>query len=160
MQQNLDGLNIKMKSWDKKFINLALHIAEWSHDPSTKVGAIIVDDVNNVRAIGYNGFPRLVKDTVERLSDRPTKYALTTHAEINALLSCTRSGVATDGYTLVCTHYPCSTCAGAIIQAGIKNVITIMPSDDLISRWETELNIAKLMFNESGVTVVEYISGL
>jgi dCMP deaminase len=37
-----------MADWDRRFINLADHIAQWSRDPSTKVGAVITDDKNTL----------------------------------------------------------------------------------------------------------------
>ena len=54
-------MNIK-KSGTIDF-NLAKHIGSWSKDPSTKVGAVIVDDKNRIVSVGYNGFPRGVEDS-------------------------------------------------------------------------------------------------
>ena len=33
---------IMSDKWDKRFLHLAKHISEWSKDPSTKVGCIVV----------------------------------------------------------------------------------------------------------------------
>lgn len=32
------------RKWDLRFLHLAQYIAEWSRDPSTKTGAVIVDE--------------------------------------------------------------------------------------------------------------------
>jgi len=51
-----------MTKWDKRFIQMAKEVAEWSKDPSIKVGAIAVKD-RRIIATGYNGFPMGVPDT-------------------------------------------------------------------------------------------------
>jgi len=48
--------------WDSRFMGLALHVAEWSKDRSRKVGCVIVGPSNEIRAVGYNGFPRNIND--------------------------------------------------------------------------------------------------
>ena len=63
--------------WNKRFIELCEHVSTWSRDPSTKVSAIIVDAEHNVRALGFNGLPRGVDDTTERLENRELKYPKT-----------------------------------------------------------------------------------
>jgi dCMP deaminase len=73
--------------WDAYFIGIAREVSTASKDPSTKVGAVIVRPDWTVAAMGYNGFPRGIADTPERLNDRETKYALVTHAEVNAILT-------------------------------------------------------------------------
>ena len=55
-----------MTDWNKRFLDLAGHVAGWSKDPSTKVGAVIVNDDKQVLGLGYNGFPRGVHDCEER----------------------------------------------------------------------------------------------
>jgi dCMP deaminase len=107
-------------NWEEKLMGLANHIATWSKDPKTKVGAVISDpESNQVIGIGYNGLPRGVADTPERLADKETKLSIIVHAEVNALLN---SNGSTYGKTLYTTHQPCSQCAAKIINAGIKKV--------------------------------------
>lgn len=136
--------------WDRRFIELCHHVSSWSKDPSTTVGAVIVDDEHNVRAIGYNGFPRGIKDD-GRLDNRETKYPMIVHAERNAIATCAKLGVRTEGCTLVCTHMPCSVCCGDIIQAGIKCVVVESSNSDFDSRWLETNQLAIDMFKESGV---------
>ena len=62
------------KKWDDRFLVLAKLIGSWSKDPSTQVGAVIVDDKNRIVSVGYNGFPRGIKDLEKRLCNRAEKY--------------------------------------------------------------------------------------
>ena len=72
--------------WDRRFVDLARYVASWSKDPSTKTGAVIVDDYNRIVSVGYNGFPRGIRDDEERLSNRDVKLSLMVHCEINAII--------------------------------------------------------------------------
>ena len=58
-----------MNKWDANFLTLANTVCMFSKDPSTKVGAVIVDDDKRVVSIGYNGFPKAIKDDY-RLDNR------------------------------------------------------------------------------------------
>jgi dCMP deaminase len=139
-----------MTDWDKRFCSLAEHIAGWSKDPSTKVGAVIVRPNRTIASVGYNGLPRGVCDDPTRLNDRPTKYAMTVHAEANALLS---AHDRLDGCTLYVTPlHPCSSCAALIIQAGITRVVAQMPQTP--DHWKDSFATARTMFDEAGVKVV------
>ena len=71
--------------WKRRFIELAKHISTWSKDPSTQVGAVIVRPDKTIASVGFNGFPRGVDDRPEKLADRPLKYQMIVHAEINAI---------------------------------------------------------------------------
>lgn len=142
------------KNWIKKFIETAEYFSSWSKDPSTKVGAVLVDSDNNIRSIGYNGFPRDVSDSSERLQDRNVKYKFTVHAEQNVIATCARLGINTDGCILFCTHHPCSSCLASIIQAGIKTIVIKSPSADFMSRWKEDINISRVMMNEAKITLI------
>src|SRR5438046_3121257 len=109
--------------WDRRFLELAKHVSQWSKDPSSKVGAVIVDpDTLQVLGMGYNGFARGVADTPERLNDRPTKYKFVVHAEQNAIIN---AGIGARGsfiYVWPSFGHPniCAECAKLAIQAGIE----------------------------------------
>ena len=136
--------------WDERFLELAKHIAQWSKDPSTKVGAVIVRPNRTIASVGYNGFPRGVIDDDARLNDRPYKYAMTVHAEANAILSANER---IDGCTLYVTPLtPCSSCASMIIQSGITRVVAYMPHQP--EHWADSFAIARMMFEEAGVDIV------
>lgn len=146
---------MRSEKWDRRFLELAKHVSQWSLDPSTKVGAVVVDDLGRVVGTGYNGFPRGVKDTEERLNDRELKYKLVAHAELNAILL---AGDKARGATIYV--YPgfgspnvCTDCAKAVIQSGIQRVVGLMPEIDSErkARWSESLKIAQLMCDEAGV---------
>ena len=139
-----------LKKWDLRFLEMARNAASWSKDPSTKVGAIIVDDDKRVISVGYNGFPKGVRDD-ERLDDRQEKYKIIVHAEVNAILFAKNSLESTILYTY--PFMPCSRCAGLVIQSGIKRVVSYKNTNP---RWEKDFNISRQMFQEAGVEVLEY----
>jgi len=137
-----------IKKWDRRFLDLAEHVAGWSKDPSTKVGAVIADG-RRVAAVGFNGFPSGVWDRQERLDDRDQRLALTIHAEENALAQ----AVETRGMTLYTTHAPCLNCAMRIIQGGIRRVVFDDPDRDYMERWGDSIEQAKKFLGEARVLV-------
>ncbi len=56
-----------------------------------------------------------------------TEFGRVVHAEMEAILSCTRIGVSTVDASLYCTTFPCHNCAKHIIDAGIKRVVYVEP---------------------------------
>ena len=136
--------------WDLRFLMLAEHVAIWSKDPSTRVGAVIVRGDRTIASVGYNGFPRGVDDDPSRYEDRPTKYLMTVHAEMNAILSL-REPVAEDYVLYVTPLHPCANCASAIIQSGIKKVVSRNFGND---NWVEHHKVAATMFEEAGVEVI------
>jgi len=144
------------KKWDRKFLVMALDIADWSKDPSTKVGCVIVGPDNEVRSVGYNGLPRGVNDNVPAREERPEKYFWYEHGERNAIYNAARAGIATKGCTLYVTSYPskfgpCADCARAIIQAGIVRVVQEPPEGEAIARWGESFARTQAMFTEAGI---------
>ncbi len=95
------------------------HALEWSKDPTTKVGALIVDRDWRPVSQGYNGFPKGIEDTEERLNDREVKWKMTVHAEINALIFARQS---IKGCRLITWPFlPCDRCIPCFINAGNKS---------------------------------------
>ena len=56
-----------------------------------------------------------------------TEFGRVVHAEMDALLSCSRAGIPTTGSTLYCTTFPCHNCAKHIIASGITQVVYVEP---------------------------------
>lgn len=112
-------------SWDDYFMSIALLSGQRSKDPSTQVGACIVDINKRIVSIGYNGFVNGCSDddfSWEREGDfLNTKYPFVVHAEQNAILNA--RGKSLEGCTLYVNLYPCHECCRNIIQAGIKHVV-------------------------------------
>ena len=133
-------------TWIHRFLRLASHIASWSKDPSTQVGAVIVHPVTRViLGLGYNGFPRSVEDHPDRLNNRPVKYSMIVHAEVNAILNASTS---VRGAFLFLTYPPCNECAKLIIQSGIERVYAYKTTDE---RWLAAIATTQTMFDEAGV---------
>ncbi len=130
VQEKVENLYKEIKgklpriSWDEYFMGVALLSSKRSKDPSTQVGACIVDKNKKIVGTGYNGAPRGIPDNEfpwQREGDYlETKYAYVCHAELNAILNSTKESL--EGCTLYCTLFPCNECAKAIIQSGIKKV--------------------------------------
>ena len=138
------------RKWCSRWLALAQNVAEWSKDPSTKVGATIFRKDNTPISFGYNGLPRNVRDTEDRLQNREVKYKLTVHAEANAILNAAKSGASLNGAVIAVTHPPCPNCAAMIIQAGISTVVVSEVKD--FDRWDPELSFSIL--KEAGVNVI------
>jgi len=136
--------------WHLRFLDLSNTIAEWSRDPSTKVGAVIVRPDKTIASVGYNGLARGVEDTDERLNNRELKYPLTMHAELNAILSA-REPLA--GYTMYTSMHPCTSCASAMIQAGVGRVVT--RAGKYPDRWAESFSMARTIFREAGIEFLE-----
>ena len=134
-----------MSKWSERFMAMAEHVATWSKDPSTQVGCVIVDKQNRVVSVGFNGFPRGIKDLAERYNDKETKYLFVAHAERNAL---DNAPLSVEGCTLYSPLLPCNECAKSIIQKGITKVVSYEPTED---RPYLNWDITKKMFLEAGV---------
>ena len=142
------------KAWGDRYINLAKEISTWSKDPSTQVGAVVIGNNGEVLSQGYNGFPRSIKDTPQRLKDRGKKYNLVVHAEMNAIYNASLNGVSLKGSTLYVYGLPiCNECAKGVIQVGIDKVIATRPAD-YNKEWDESIKDAKALFKEAEV---EYI---
>lgn len=141
------------QKWDKRFLRLSREVAGWSKDPSTQVGSVIVDEKNRVVSLGFNGFPRGIKDTQELYTDREEKYKRVLHAEQNAILFADKSLQGCTLYTYPLS--PCSSCALLIIQSGISNVVTVTHQ----GRWIDSCELAIELFSDSGVNYTSYVKG-
>lgn len=154
------------EKWDRFYLDLAEFVAnKLSKDPSTKVGAVLVNWDAKKEFIGYNGFPRGVKDDPDRYNNRELKYKMVVHAEVNAILKAGDYARGATLYVFPSFAIPniCGECAKLAIQAGIKEVVgyesgnsekdqerrTRKRSDG--SSWGDSISISKQMFDEAGV---------
>jgi len=138
--------------WDRWFIGLATYIATASKDPSTQVGCVIVGPDREIRSTGFNGFPRGIADTVERLNNRDLKYPLVCHAEENALLHAARIGVSLKGCVAYCTWPPCTRCARSIAQVGIIEVV--YPDGlEIPERWMDDFKLSNQLLEETHIRI-------
>lgn len=140
-------------NWDLRFMQLADHIAQWSKDRSTKVGAVIVIDKNPV-SVGYNGFPRGCDDDLNERHERPIKYYWVLHAEENAIINAARHGQKTMGADMYVNWFPCAKCAGMIVNAGIKRIFCDKEPDFSNSQFGVGFKLALEKLSEGGVEVI------
>jgi dCMP deaminase len=111
--------NISRPSWDKIWMTMAETIAQRSHHSTFKVGAIIVtSDNTQVLSLGYNGNAAGMSNVPQ--SEEPGCSGLL-HAEINALLKLDYNNP--KDKVMYLTLSPCTNCAIAVINSGIKKVV-------------------------------------
>lgn len=138
--------------WNEYFMNIAVQVSLRSTCTRRKVGALIVKD-NVIVSSGYNGAPKGLpncSDCPDRCyrskhnipSGEKLELCYAQHAEVNALMQSAKASVDLTGAILYVTTFPCSSCAKAIIQAGIRDVYYL----DTYSH-----EFTKMMFDEAGV---------
>ena len=141
-----------MTDWDKRFLQLAKHISEWSKDPSTQVGCVVVGPDRELRSTGFNGLPRGIEDNEQRLNNREIKYPLICHAEENAIMHAARIGMSLKDCTAYVTWPPCTRCARSLIQAGISTIV--YPKDiEIPDRWMEDFNLSLNMLKEANISL-------
>lgn len=137
-------------SWDEYFMGIALLSAKRSKDPSTQVGACIVNQYNKIVGIGYNGFPIGCDDDKlpwGKSSDNAseTKYPYVVHAEANAILNSTKD---LHGARIYVALFPCNECTKLLIQSGIREIVYL---SDKYKDTES-VKASKKMLDMAGVT--------
>lgn len=142
-------------NWDEYFVALCELSAKRSKDPSTKVGACIVDNNNHIIGIGYNGFPKGCNDTELPWTKRAktwldNKYPYVVHAEVNAIMN--SNPIPNKSETkLYTTLFPCNECVKMIIQSGIKEIIYVDDKNidtDSGKASRILLDLAKVKYNK------------
>lgn len=149
------------KRWDEHFLNIALECAKMSKDRSTKVGAVLVGPDREIRGTGFNGLPRGIADTDERLLNRDLKLKIVVHAEINAVMNAARVGIPVKGCTLFLSAHddsgmiwggpPCTRCTVELIQTGIVGIVS-RPMKTVPSRWIEDITFAGELLKEAGLS--------
>lgn len=134
-------------NWPEYLFGFAQHAATKSKD-STQVGAVLVGPDREVRLSAYNGPPKGVNDTPDRL-ERPRKYLFASHAEANLIAFAAREGIRIKDCVVYVTHFPCAACARTLIQAGVVGVVAGMGSTSMP---EEDFEAARTMFREAGVS--------
>ena len=109
-------------SWDEYFMAQSHLLSLRSTCSRLSVGATIVKD-KRIASGGYNGSIKGDEHCIDVGCKVVEGHCVRTiHAEINAILQCSKFGVGTEGATIYVTHFPCLNCTKSIIQAGIKEI--------------------------------------
>lgn len=150
-------MNDKQVTWDEYFMGVAILSSYRSKDPSTKVGACIVNNDKKIVGVGYNGFPTGCDEDLLPWAREgeylETKYPYVCHAELNAILN---SSGSVKGCRIYVALFPCNECAKAIIQSGISEVVYLQDKYK-----DTDSVIAsKRLFDISGVVYRKLEVGL
>jgi len=136
------------KKWNKRFLKLARHISEWSKDPSTKCGAVIIRPDKTIVSSGYNGFGKRIRDNPKLYKNRKKKYGNIIHAEKNAVIH-THENL--EGCTLFTYPMPpCERCCNEILEEGIINFVWSKPSKALKKRWGKSFKETKKDIKNAG----------
>jgi dCMP deaminase len=137
--------------WDRRFLEAANCVSNWSPDPSSKIGALAVSAENLPLSWGWNAFPRKIISMVESEVPRETKYKYVIHAEANVIYNATRGNVSLKNSTFyVYGIPPCIECAKAIIQVGAIRVITLARRETF-QRWLDSYTDSVELFREVGI---------
>jgi dCMP deaminase len=145
--------------WHNYFFNLIDVIKTKSKDKHTQIGCVIVGPAHEIRSTGYNSFPRGINDNVSERYERPYKYLWFEHSERNAIYNAARCGTPLEGCTIYLRVLPCTDCARAIIQCGIKTLVYDKKaweewSKGSGSQWVKDIQISLDMMNEAGIEIV------
>lgn len=140
--------------WHARFLKLADEIAGWSKD-STQVGAVAVDSNQMILSTGYNGFPKEIRDTVERLQNRELKNHMVVHAEMNVIFNAPTRDSLIGSTVYIWGVPPCTTCTSSLIRKGVSCIVIAnyhieKCHEPWLSRWE----ISKQMLKEAQVELI------
>lgn len=138
--------NGRRPAWDEYFLKLAMLASERATCPRMHCGCVLVKD-RFVLATGYNGsLPghSHCEDVGCLIVDN--HCVRTNHAEINALVQAAVHGINVKGSTAYITNMSCTTCAKALIAAGIMRVVIFSDFHD---------TLASKFFAQSSIDVVK-----
>jgi dCMP deaminase len=143
------------------YMNIAVQVSLRSTCIRRKVGAVIVKD-NEILGSGYNGSPKGLPNCCDDptrcyrtqhniLSGQKLELCYAQHAEINAMFNALCSNRDLHDASIFVTTFPCSNCAKAIIQSGIKNIY-------YLDTYTNEFTLT--MLEEANVRVIEMDSSI
>lgn len=135
--------------WKLRYMDMAQLVSTWSRDPSSKIGAVAVGEKGQILSTGYNGFPRGIADTDDRLNDREEKLSRVIHAEMNVIFNASFNGVSLNGSRVYVSGLPvCSDCAKGLIQVGVKEIVVKKSDIEKSEFWKKSWEKSLSMFNE------------
>ena len=123
-------------------MGIAVMVASRSTCLRRQVGAVIVRD-KRILATGYNGAPAglrhcgqvgCIRERLKVASGERHELCRAIHAEQNAIIQASSSGVSLKDSAMYTTHHPCVLCSKIIINAGIKRVVYTQGYPDELSK--------------------------
>lgn len=140
-------------TWDRYFLEIARVVASRSTCLRRRVGALLVLD-KRILATGYNGAPAglshcadtgCLRERMNIPAGERHELCRGLHAEQNAIIQAAVHGVAIEGASLYCTHFPCVVCAKMLINAKIRQIFVAESYPDELSRE---------LLHEAGVSLI------
>jgi len=119
--------------WDEYFLKLAMLASERATCPRMHCGCVLVKN-KNVISTGYNGSipgDEHCDDVGCLIVDN--HCVRTVHAEMNAVVQAARYGHSVEGATAYVTNMPCTSCAKALVTAGIERVVIFSDYHDTLA---------------------------
>ncbi|MBK24278.1 MAG: cytidine deaminase [Halobacteriovorax sp.] len=151
VDQNINLIEVKSAlNWDEYFMLQAMIASFRSKDPSTKVGAVFVDENNHQVTMGYNGFVAGIDETRlpwgkdSSVGLEHQKYGYVVHAEANAILHAKAPLKNTTAYV---TLFPCNECAKLIASSKVREIVFL--SDKHADKAHSK--IARKIFDLAGI---------
>lgn len=121
-------------TWDEYFLDVMRAISKRATCDRGRSGCVIAKD-KQILSTGYVGSPaglphcddvgHLYKDVLHEDGHVSKHCMRTVHAEMNAIVNAAKRGVSIDNATIYCSMTPCRACAMAIINGGIKRVVSV-----------------------------------
>lgn len=141
------------EDWNIFFMQKAQLMSTRSKDPSTQVGCVIVSPDRVILSEGYNGFPRGIQDTPERLNDRDQKYPRVVHSETNAIINAVRNGTIIKDAIVFVTQPPCPECTKMLVNTEIRELLHMDLEEGKkdIPGWRDKLAISFDMLDEAEI---------
>jgi len=139
---------ITMK-YEKYFELAETHARLFSKDPRTKVACIILSRESVILSTGYHGMPRGLPEVWEQ----PAKDLYVVHAETNAVYNAARVGASLADSIAIVTLFPCLECAKALVQSGVRTVVTKEP-DYSDPKWGERFRLSKKLFEKADVKII------
>ena len=129
--------------------------ASHSVDPNTQVAsALVVPNMGGIVLASWNQVPKSIRLTSNTFRPEWKNY-YTEHAERSVLYTAIKNGVPTNGLQMYCTWAACAECARAIIDFGVKRVVTFRRLVEMTSpKWEESIKVGVQLMVDSGVQVI------
>lgn len=148
-----ETLNEKLQRRDRARLRSAMVWGfELSKDPNRRLGAILIHSDDRQSSLGYNGLATGIPDS-EKNWERPLKYELVIHAEMNAL---DNRSFPTIGGSLFCLLKPCHTCLNRLINNKVQRIVWLNTDVDFKNNNEEIWNMLAFQFSDKGGQLIEY----
>lgn len=146
---------------DRMYLQDAFLAATHSTDPRTQVGsALVLPNGLGVVLKSYNSVLDGLRN-MDYAADPALKNHCTEHAERRVVFTAVLNGLPTEGLTLYSTWAACAECSRAVIQFGIKRVVTLRRLVERTPpRWEESIRMGLRMMRDSGISVVGWSGDL